>query len=521
MKNILSSPWFILINVLLSTFLAIFSVAGTIIAEGNIQGDLALSESLSQWVTTIYLLGVNTMVPAATRFADRFLYKRVYAAGVLVFTIGSGLTPLIANFPWIATCRFIEGLGAGAIFPVGMALIVRHFPKERIGLALCLYIGIAFGGGLGVGLFLAGYLAQFHSWHLIFYGVIPFGLLLAFSCHEIKEDQKPIKHPFDIWGWLCLALAIASLLVAISNGALSSTAAGWRAPWILACLTIFVLSLISLIVIEEHHPEPIIPTKLFLDPIFSTSATALFLLGMALFAGLSTSEFFLIDGVGYERYIAGAVGMSYGITIALFSIVAGALGKIIPTMVLSLSGLSFLVLSYFLNHSITWQCGWREILPLLMLRGVGVGLALGPTTAQALKRVPEVMGGTAATLLTFFRQVGGTFGGAFFTVFQIRRIIFHNARFGEQANQWLPGYRVALKHVETRMSQLLSQGIESSEKANAILIANIKKQAFIQGLNDACFIFGWITLVVAIILFVLSVRAAIQRKTTTAPESGA
>jgi EmrB/QacA subfamily drug resistance transporter len=517
MKDILSSPWFILINVLLSTFLAIFSVAATIIAEGNIQGDLALSESLSQWVTTIYLLGVNTMVPAATRFADRFLYKRVYAAGVLIFVVGSGLTPLVASFPWIAACRFVEGLGAGAIFPVGMALIVRHFPKERIAIALCLYIGIAFGGGLGIGLFLAGYLAQFYTWHLIFYGVIPIGLLLAFSCYEIKEEQVPIKHPFDIWGWLCLAFAIASLLVAVSNGALSSTAEGWRAPWILACLSVFALSTISLIVIEGRHPEPIIPMRLFRDPIFSASATALFLLGMALFAGLSTSEFFLIEGIGYERYIAGAIGMSYGITIALFSIIAGALRSVIPTMVLALTGLGCLVVSYFLNHSITWQCGWREILPLLILRGMGVGLALGPTTAQALKSVPEVMGGTAATLLTFFRQVGGTFGGAFFTVLQIRRAIFHNVRFGEQANQWLPGYRVALKHVETRMSQLLSQGVETSEKANAILIANIKKQAFIQGLNDACFIFGWITLVVAIILLVLSVRAALQKKATTAP----
>ena len=348
--------------------------------------------------------------------------------------------------------------------------------------------------------------------------MIPFGLLLAFSCHEIKEEQQPTKHPFDIWGWLCLAVAIASLLIAVSNGALASTAGGWRSWWILAFLALFVASVVALVFIEERHPEPIIPMKLFLDPIFITSATALFLLGMALFAGLSTSEFFLIQGIGYERYIAGGIGMSYGITIALFSIIAGLLQKRIPTLVLSLVGLGCLVISYFLNHSITWQCGWREILPLLILRGAGVGLALGPTTAQALRRVPEVMGGTAATLLTFFRQVGGTFGGAFFTVFQIRRTIFHNARFGEQVNQWLPGYRVALKHVETRMSQLLSEGVATTEKANAILIANIKKQAFIQGLNDACFIFGWVTLIVAVMLLILSVRATLQKKTNlTAP----
>lgn len=480
-------------NVILTTFLAVISAVSTMIGGSTIQGDLALSNTESIWITTLYLLGINTTVPTGNWFANQFGFNRMYTIGVIIFTLSSLMAACSTNFLMIASARFIEGVGAGFIFPVGLALIVHSVAKEKAGLAINLYIGIAFGAGLGLGVPLAGYLSQFYSWRDIFLLIVPLGSIAAISCWLTRKKIPELhKSPFDYFGFLSFVIFIATLLIALTLGPIRSTPEGWRTPYIVILFCIAFFSFILWIFLEKRSPNPLIPLPLFKDPIFSVSLAAMFLLGMATFASVAVSVQYMLNGLQYERFVAGKIAAVYGLTIGLVSMLANYLSTRMPVPFLTFAGLLLLIFSYFYNNELSWLTGYTQVVTILIIRGTGIGLALGPTTILALHDIPVPLKTSAATILTFFRQIGGTYGSTLIAIFSIRRTIFHTARFGEQVNEQLPAYQYTLKNLYDRFP--------NPEKAKAAIIQNIMRQAEIQGLNDALIIIGYVTSIVAVIL---------------------
>lgn len=486
-------PFFVVTNVIFTTFLTVCCAFTSVIANASIQGELALSNTSTIWVTTLYLLGVNTTVPTATWFGKHVGYKRMYCYGGLIFSLGTFGVAFADQFWLLALFRFIEGVGAGFIFPIGLGLIVQSLPSQKIPLALNLYIAGAFGVGLGAGIPLSGYLTQFFSWRVLFYIMAPLGLLGAFFTW-LSKPKSPVleKTPFDFSGFFFFAAFIASLLIALTFGPIRATAEGWFSPFIISLFILAALCLVIALAIEKNHKDPLIPIQLFKDPIFSTSCAAMFLLGMSLFASVSVSIEYMLNALFYEKYVTGKIACIYGITMAIFSVIADQLRKIVPVPFLTFAGLSLLVYSYFLNNELSWLTGYSQVMTILFLRGAGIGLALGPTTFLALYGIPKEFKDAAATLLTFFRQVGLTYGGTLISIVSIRQTIFHAARFSEQTNNQLPAYQMTLQNVQDRVNDLAI--------SKALIVRNLEIQAYVQGLNDSLIFFGYVTGALALLL---------------------
>ena len=497
--------WLILCNVIITTFMSIMSAGITIIADTTIQGELALSTPQASWVTTFYLLGLNSVVPAASWLGERFGYRKIYALGTLVFTVGSGFAGLAPNFTVLGICRLIEGMGSGLIFPTGLAMIARSTPKEKLSKALNLYIAVGFGGGLGLGIALSGYFSQFLSWRDLFLAFIPLGTLATIDCWLFHEDTPQTnKGAFDLWGYLSLITFVASLIVALSFGPLRSTDEGWTSPLILFCFGAAFLALISTLLIESKHPNPVIPLSLFKNSIFSLCILAMLLLGMAFFSSVSSSVSLMLNALRFERYITGSIAAIYGISVGLASVLASKLTKFVHPTILTFSGLSILIGSYFLNNIITLQSYPLQILEILCIRGLGLGLSMGPTTALAMSTVPKSLAGAASTLVTFTRQVGGTYGGAILGILVIKRQIFHAARFSEPVNQQIPGYAATFDRLSTKFfASVSNESFFAERQAKLEIVKTIETQAYIQAINDAMMVYGYITLSVAIILLIM------------------
>lgn len=489
-------PAHITTNVILTTFLAIVSSVTTMIGNAAIQGELALSNTQSIWITTLYLLGVNTTVPTANWFANQFGFNRVYTYGVIIFTLANLAAAFATNFFMIASARFIEGIGAGFIFPVGLALIAESMSEKKIGLAINLYIGIAFGAGLGLGTISAGYLTQFHSWRDLFFLTVPCGTLTSISCW-LSRNKVPVlnKSKFEKMSYFTFVLFFASLLIALTLGPMRATPEGWGTPYILFLFALALISLIAFLFFEFRKKNPLFPIALFKDPMFNISLVLMFFFGMAIFSGVSVSVQYMLDGILYERFVAGKIASIYGFTIGVFSMVANALTKVLSTSLITFTGLFLLIFSYFYNNELSWLTGYRQVIIILIIRGIGIGLSLGPVTLMALRDVAAPLKKSAATTLTFFRQIGGTYGSTLLAIIGIRRSIFHTARFGEQINPQLPAYQQTFQN-------LIDQSY-SPAQAKASIIQNIRTQAQIQGLNDALIIFGLVTCVVTLVLAVL------------------
>jgi DHA2 family multidrug resistance protein len=487
---------------MLMTFLVIFSATVSIVGSQSIRGELALSDSRVVWISILYLFGTNTTVPMANRVADLYGYRRIYAMGIWIFTFGTCLAGLANDFYVFAIARYIEGIGAGFIYPVGMALIVQNVKKEKLPFGLTLYLAAAFGGGLGLGMPLSGYFSQFFSWRIPFFIILPCAIGAAIHTHFFPKDVRKMGVRFDHWGFIFFTLFIGSLLIATNTGQLSSNSEGWRSPVVIGCLVLSFLSLLATIYVERRHPQPLLPLALFKDPLFSLSCAALFLLGISVFGSLTLASSYLIEGLGTEKWVTGLICMSYGFTIFLSGLIGNVLMKYIPTSVLTIVGLSMLITSYFWNNILSLQTGYRELLPILIFRGIAVGLSLGPTTAQAMSKVTKELSSAASGMLTFFRQVGATFSGTLIVIFSIRYTIFHTARFGEQINSQLPGYKMTFINLQTLTTS--DPYAELPKQAKAMIVKTVSTQAYIQSLNDTAMLFGYFILVVTCLLVIVS-----------------
>lgn len=509
-----SYVFILLTNILVITFLSVLATVTTIIADDAIQGELALSDRTTAWLTTINLLGINTIVPASSWFADRFGYKTMLAFGIIMFSFASFLAAVSENFAMLGTARLLEGIGSGFIFPIGLALITQNLSPKLLPLALILYVGSAFGAGFAIGLPLAGFFTQFYSWRYVFFLISSLGFISIFFCWFLQDDtERKQLGKFDLLGYAFFAIFFASLLISLTYGPMLSTNDGWRSPWIISGFCIAFIFLFATIYIEIHQKNPILPIELFKNPVYTVTCIAMFILGMSIFASAGTMIQYMIKALHYERFVSGKIGIVYGVSLAVCSILANVIIKKIPVPILTFLGLCCLVVSYFLNNILDWQTGPEQIILILILRGVGVGLALGPATILAIKSVSKELESKAATILTFFRQVGATYGGTLVSIIVIKRTIFHLARFGEQANTELPGYQVTFRKLYSHYhSTFFDDGAQSASLAKATIIQNIENQAYIQAINDAMIVLGFVSLTIATILLSLNIRNYLKKK---------
>ncbi len=506
--------WIIVVNVIIPSMMAVFCAVASMIAGSAIQGSLAIDGALIQWVSTAYLLGINSIVPIANKLADRFGYKKCYFWGVCLFTLGTLFSSFAFDFWSLSLARFIEGVGAGFIFPVGMALIIQNISPKNLKVALNLYLGLGLGAGLGLGTLYSGYFSMEYTWRLIFFWQFPVGiisLILLVLFHK-ETEKNPLKK-WDLLGYFSFIFFIAFLVIALSEGALPSTAGGWRDPFIIFCFGFSFISFLITFYREKVSKNPTISFFLMYDFSFLLGCLSLFVLGATFFVTLSSLAPLMENILGYDRFHTGLICMTYGLTMGIFSILVNIVSQKVSGFFLGIFGLSLIVISFFLNYSISWLSGSHTILFILFLRGLGMAFSLGPITAFSLKNISSQYSSEAATLLTFFRQLGGTYGGVIFGIITTKRAIFHSARFAEATNPFLPGYQKTLtKLQEYIFDKGASFSGEVTQLAKAKIIEQIKIESYLQAVADGYWIFGFVSLTITLLLLLLSLWNTFRKK---------
>ncbi len=506
--------WIILANVTLITTIAIFSAITAMINTDSIIGGLGIDGALSIWINILILLGINTFVPVANRFADRYGYKTIFFLGVFLFGLGTLFTASAKNFMILGTGRFIEGAGAGFIFPVGLAAITRSFPKEKLGLAINFYLGVAFSIGMYTGTLVSGYIGQYLTWPLSFYMLLPFIFISLVICALFHDETELIQRgKFDFWGFLAFAIMIGSVLVGLSEGNLSSTNEGWRSPYIIGLLVLSFLSFILVIVIERSVKNPIIPLNIFKDFSFSLGCLVLFCIGLTLFSSIELMVSYMQLGLLYDKFMIGVVMMTYGLFFGIFSVVSSLLSKWITAPILSLIGVILLTMGLFLNNILSIQSGKVAMFFILFLKSAGTGFALGPMTLSSLQNLPKRLQTDGATLLTFFRQVGGTFGGSILGIILIRKNIFHRQLYMQTVNKQLPGYKYTFMRLQDHIVNAAgSNPQEAAKQAEVEIILNIQRQSHIQSINDSMLVIGYVFILITIMLICVNVISYLKAK---------
>jgi MFS transporter, DHA2 family, multidrug resistance protein len=496
--------WWLLGNVMIGTFMAVLDATIVNVGLPKIMASFGVGLDKIEWVLTAYMLSLAVMLPTSGWLADKYGYKRVYFLGLALFTFGSFLCGVSPNENMLIFSRVVQGLGAGCIMPVGMAIVTREFPPEKRGIALGFW-SIASAASVSFGPMIGGYLVDNFSWPLIFDVNVPVGIagMLATAIIQ-KEFRNKVKRSFDVIGFISVSIFLPVLLYALTEGNAATNAGGWHSPTIVICLAIAALAFAVFILTEFTVKEPLIELRMLGNYNFGISALVIFIFGVGMFGSTFLIPLYLQNSMGYTAIQAGAVFLPLGLIQGLVAPFAGIFSDKINPKVPIIIGASLLALSFYMNSSMSYLTELNYIMLTLYMRGLAMGLMFGPLTTISLFSIPRQKMAQASGISNVIRQVGGSFGVALLTSIFSSRMALHSQLFGEALQSTSPVYHSVANHLTSYVTSVTGNvGPNAAKQAQYILQSNLTKQAFIESIDDDFLLAAIITVISAIPVFFL------------------
>ncbi len=397
----------ILFAILLGLFLSALdqTIVGT--ALPRVVTDLSGNE-LYTWVVTIYLLTSTITGPIYGKLSDQFGRRNLLMIGIGLFLFGSFLSGLSSDMVQLIAFRGIQGLGAGAIFPIALAVIGDLFTPQERGKYQGLF-GAVFGLSAIIGPALGGFLTDSISWHWVFFVNLPVGAVaLAIIWRLLPAHQRTgVTRKVDWLGVFVFTLALVPILIGLTN----KQTLEWTDPWVGGLIAIGLVLIGVFIWVESRAAEPIIPLDLFRNRTYSISMVAAFLASFGFFGAI-------IFLPRWYQVVNGSTATESGYE--LLPLLAGLiLGSIVSGQIVSRTGrykwmtvgaMATLAVALFLMTNLRADTPPPVLYAWQFLAGIGIGPTMAVFTIIVQNAVPWQKLGAATSNLTFFRQIGGTVG---------------------------------------------------------------------------------------------------------------
>ena len=504
--------WFVLANIMVGTFMVVLDSTIVNVSLPKIMSSFGVGLSTIEWVITAYMLAMAAMLPTSGWLADKFGYKRVYFWGLFLFTLGSLLCGLSNDEGTLIISRVIQGLGAGTVQPLGMAIITREFPLKQRGLALGFW-AIAAAASVSFGPLIGGYLVDNFSWQLIFDVNIPVGIIaLIFTVIIQREFVNTNARKFDYIGFISVIIFLPVLLYALSEGNAQTNSAGWTAPYILACFAISAIALAVFLTRELTTKYPLLDLRLLADRNFGMSNALMFVFSIGMFGSTFLLPLFLQNSLGYTALQSGAVFLPVGIIQGAFSPISGWFSDKISAKVPIIAGVGLLAFSFFLNSHLSFLTEHSYIMTSLYLRGLGLGLVFTPLSTLSLLTIPREKMAQASGIMNTVRQIGGSLGVALLSTLLTSRVNFHSQMYGNSIQSGSQTFQYVTKNMAYYIQQHGGGSFTTALKqGQSLLMSNVGTQAFVQGVNDDFLVAACISMLGFIpIIFLRSKKKALK-----------
>jgi EmrB/QacA subfamily drug resistance transporter len=364
--------------------------------------------SLYVWVVTSYLVTSTAAIPVYGKLSDFFGRKPMLLIGITLFLIGSILSGLSQTMLELVLFRGVQGLGAGALFPISLAVIGDLFTPAERGKYQGLFGGV-FGVAFLVGPFLGGVLTDNISWHWIFFVNIPVGLISLYLIGRLLPMVHPqgAKLQLDLLGVATFVGAVVPVLIALTLAETSS----WVDPTVLTWFGIGFVFLVAFIVVEARAKDPMIPLDLFRNRTFTVSVIATFfaVFGFSILIIFLPLWFQIVQGASTTE--SGYLLFPFLVGLIFSSIAAGQIvSRTGRYKILLAVGLIFMATGVFLFENLRADTPYLVMSLWMLVAGLGVGPTMAIFTLIVQNDVPFERLGTATSDLTLMRQIGTSVG---------------------------------------------------------------------------------------------------------------
>jgi MFS transporter, DHA2 family, multidrug resistance protein len=491
-----SYKWFLLANIMFGTFMAVLDA--TVVNTGlpKIMASFGVGLDKIEWVITAYMLAMAVMLPTSGWLADRFGYKRMYFLGLLLFTTGSFFCFLSQDENMLIISRVIQGMGAGTLQPLGLAIITREFPVKQRGLAIGFW-GIAAAASVSFGPSIGGFIIDNFSWQLIFGINLPIGILAMLFTIIIQTEYKhPLRRRFDLVGFISVTIFLPLSLYTLSQGNSATNSAGWHAPYILLFAAISAVALAVFITTELTVEDPIIDLRLLGNHNFGLAALIMIFFSIGMFGSTFLLPIYLQNSMGYTALQAGSVFLPVGIIQGFLAPISGRISDKMNPKIPIIIGVLLMSFSFYLNSKLSFLSEMKAIMISLYVRGVGMGFLFTALSTIALIEIPREKMAQASGISNSIRQLGGSLGVAILATLLTTRVNFHAQQYGMALNERSETFQQTTKNIRYYVQHEAGiSPVDAVRYSRAAILSNISKQAYIEGINDDFLLAGLITLI--------------------------
>ncbi|WP_114561367.1 MDR family MFS transporter [Desertihabitans aurantiacus] len=360
------------------------------------------------WLATAAMLVAAVTTPIVGKLSDLYGRRSFYIAGLVVFMVGSVLSGLAQNFWWLVVARAVQGAGMGILMPLSQTIIGDIIPPRQRGKYQGL-MGAVFGFSSIAGPLAGGAITDSFGWRWLFFIPLPIGLAaLVFIVKNLHLAHTRREAKVDVKGAVLLSVALVAILLATSWGGTSYPWASWQV------IGLYVLGAVALAVfipLELRHPEPILPLRMFANPIFTFSAIASLAVAMAMFGAIFYIPVYAQGVLGADATNSGLIVMPMSVAMIGTSMVIGLLitrtgrykGFMLAGTLVIIAGFALLVRVHYGSSNL-------QLIVAMVVIGLGLGACMQTYTLVVQNAVEQRDLGVATAATQFFRSAGATVG---------------------------------------------------------------------------------------------------------------
>jgi EmrB/QacA subfamily drug resistance transporter len=465
--------WWTLTAVSVGIFMLLLDLTIVNVALPDIEHAFHASLSDLQWVIDAYALTLASLLLTSGSLADLFGRRRVFAIGIVVFTLGSLLCGVATSALFIILARGFQGIGGAIMFATSLALLAEAFHGRERGTAFGVY-GAVTGIAVAIGPVLGGLITSGISWRWIFFVNIPIGVAaLVVTLLKVDESRNPAAGRTDWLGFVTFSAALAGL----TYGLIKSSESSWGSIGVIAPIAAAGLLLAAFVAVELWQKAPMLDFSLLRKPTFTGGLVAAFGINGSIFALFTYLILYMQDGLGLS---AVATGVRFLILTGATFLTAGVAGRLtarMPIKWLIAPGFVLTGVGMLLMGGLSATSTWTHFVPGFIVAGVGVGLVNVPLASTAVGVVEPARSGMASGINSTLRQVGTATGiAAMGTIFSsmVRSSVVSSLD------------KTPLRAVAHHIAMAVTNGnIGRGDTAHSsALVVRAAENGFVHGLND-------------------------------------
>ena len=403
------NPWLVLVIACLAQFMVVLDASVVNIALPSVQRGLHFSAANLQWVVNSYTLIFGGFLLLGGRLADLLGRKRLFVAGVILFTGASLLNGVAQSSGMLIFGRGLQGLGGALVSPAALSIVTTTFTdgSDRTK-ALGVWSAIA-AGGAAVGLLMGGVLTDLASWRWVFFVNIPVGLAtIALALRYVRESRVDVEHrSYDIAG----AVTVTGGLVVLVYAIVKAQAYGWGSGRTIGFIAVALVLLAVFVMIESRAKAPLMRLSIFRIKTLTVADSALLLVASGMFGMFFFASLYVQEILGYSPLRAGLAFLPVTLGIMVGAGVAQQLVKRLGVRVVSIIGISLAAAGMLVLTQLPVHGSYVDnLLVGLVPMSLGMGLTFVPITLLGTSGVKEEDSGLASGLFNTAQQVGGSLG---------------------------------------------------------------------------------------------------------------